>query len=289
MTAAGAAGRARLRQVTVPAAHPSVAESISPTTSDGVTLRGVHLPHRGSDLAFVVSHGMTNAIGKPTTRRVIDTLSAFGGVVAVDFRGHGRSGGRSTVGRDEVHDVDAAVSYARAAGYPTVVTVGFSMGGAVTLRYAGSSHGDGPGRLATRPDAVVSVSAPSRWYIRSSTSMRRVHWLLEHPFGGLVGRAAGIRLGTPWPVIPSTPLESVGQIAPIPLLIVHGTADHYFSPQEALDLHRAAPGSELWLEPGMAHAESGISRDAVERIARWALAACPNGSKTHATHQHGQQ
>ena len=90
-------------------------------TTDGVILRGVHLSG-GADApagpTFVVAHGMTNATGRVSTRAVLDRLSTHGPVVAFDFRGHGRSGGRSSVGRDEILDVDAAVSFAR--GTPMV-------------------------------------------------------------------------------------------------------------------------------------------------------------------------
>ena len=263
--------------------EPDISD-ISVETSDGVTLRGLHLRPRCAesydadastrDLAFVISHGMTNATSKTSTRAVLTRFQRYGGVVALDFRGHGRSGGRSSVGRDEIYDVDAAVAFARQQGYRRVVTVGFSMGGAVTLRYAGSLPDPlDPGHIRTRPDAVVSVSAPSRWYIRSSSSMRRVHWMLEHPLGGLVGRFAGIRLGEPWAEVPRTPLEMVGSIAPVPLLIVHGSADRYFTVREAVDLHSAAAGSELWIEPDMGHAESGVGPRRIDRIAGWAAAA----------------
>ena len=51
------------------------------------------------------------------------------------------------------------------------MTVGFSMGGGAALRQAALGR--------HRPDAVVSVSAVSRWYVRDTRPMRRVHWLLE--------------------------------------------------------------------------------------------------------------
>ena len=125
-------------------------------------------------------------------------------MVAVDFRGHGRSGGRSTVGRDETFDLDAAVSWARSQGYGPVTVVGFSMGAAVALRQSALG--------AARPDAAVAVSAPSRWYMRESIPMRKVHWLLETPFGPMVGRSLGVRLGEPWFDLPASPVEAVADI-----------------------------------------------------------------------------
>lgn len=239
-------------------------------TSDGVALSGVHLPSAvgAPETAFVVAHGMTNATGRAATRAVLDRLARHGTVIAFDFRGHGRSGGRSTVGRDEVHDVDAAIAFARDQGHQRVALVGFSMGAAVALRQAGSLGIDPA--LEHRADVVVAVSPPARWFLRESRSMLRVQWLLEHPVGPFLGPRLGIRLGAPWATVPTTPLEVVRRISPTPLLLIHGTADHYFGPSQSVQLHRAAPGSELWLIDGMGHAESGVSGDTLDRLAGWA-------------------
>ncbi len=250
---------------------PSGPQPVSTVTGDGVRLSGLYF--RGpavpvpTDPAFVVCHGLSNSTADPAARAIMQTLARSGAVFAFDFRGHGGSGGRSTVGRDEVRDVDAAIAYARAAGHPRVAVIGFSMGGAVTLRHAGTVRHDP--LLDHRPDVVVSVSAPARWFLRESRFMLRVQWLLEHPLGPLVGIRIGIRLGAPWPEVPSCPLEDVADIAPVPLLLVHGTADHYFPPDQARMLHRAAPGSELWLIDGMRHGESGVSPETVSAIAAW--------------------
>src|SRR5206468_2324363 len=153
---------------------------------------------RSSGAVFVVAHGFTNSTAKPSTRAVLQGLARFGDVVALDFRGHGRSGGRATVGRDEVLDLAAAVRVAR-------------------------SPADRRAAWSPEPvDSVVAVSSPSRWFVRDSRPMRRVHWLLEHPLGPAVGRVLGVRLDAPWTDIPLTPLEVVDRIAPTPLLLVHG-------------------------------------------------------------------
>lgn len=245
-----------------PAPFRHAAETLTVLTTDGVTLRGWHLPGPPGGPVFVIGHGFTNSTAQPSTRAVIDSFADFGAVIALDFRGHGRSGGVGSVGRDEIHDLDAAIAAARGAGYVRVHSVGFSMGASIALRQA---------VLGSEPvDAVTAVSSPSRWYIRETRPMRRIHWLLESPFGPAVGRLLGVRLGEAWPVIPLTPLEVIEKIAPTPLLLVHGTDDHYFSPTHALAL-QAAGGeqTQLWIEPGMAHAESATSAELVARIAQW--------------------
>jgi len=251
----------------LPSSRRPAADSLLLTTSDGVQLRGVHRS-RDSPTAVVVAHGFTNATHKPSTLAVIDGFARHFGVVAMDFRGHGRSAGRSTVGRDEVIDLDEAVRFARRAGYLRVVVVGFSMGGSVAIRQAAVG--------AEPPDAVISVSSPSRWYIRDTTPMRRVHWLLESPIGPVAGRAMGIRLGEPWDTVPESPLEVVGRIE-VPLLIVHGTVDSYFPVSHAHLLHRNATGAQLWIEPGMGHAESATSDALIERMSAWIDRTAPAG------------
>jgi hypothetical protein len=54
------------------------------------------------------------------------------------------------------------------------------------------------------------------------------------------------------------------------LLIVHGDKDHYFPPEHARQLYMAArEPKELWLVPGMGHAEAACSQELVDRIGRW--------------------
>ncbi len=241
-------------------------------TEDGVDLAGIVVPAAvprtsGRRLTFVLAHGFTGSVTRVPLLRVAGWLSRFGEVRALDFRGHGGSaGGSSTGGDPEVRDVDAAVTAARVDGAETVVTVGMSMGGGAVLRHAAL----GP----HRPDAVVSVSAVSRWYVRDTRPMRRVHWLLETTAGRRLGaRLVRLRLDDPWLTVPPSPLQVVSAIAPTPLLLVHGDRDEYFPLEHFRTLAQAAgPTATAWLVPGFGHAESGATAPLVERIGRWASA-----------------
>jgi uncharacterized protein len=241
-------------------------ETVSVTTVDGVDLVGLHRRAATKDVVIVVGHGFTNSIAKPSSRAAILSFALpptdDAAVIAFDFRGHGRSGGTSTVGMREHRDLDAAIDFARQQGYRTVVSVGFSMGGSIALIQAATG--------VHKPDIVVSISSPSTWFIRETAAMKRVHWILEHPLGPWLGRRVGVRLDKPWAYVPPTPLEMMDRIAPIPLLLVHGTDDHYFWPQHAIALQNASMGhAELWLEPGMAHAETGTNRVVLRRVRQW--------------------
>ncbi len=224
-------------------------------------------PGQGRDLVFVVAHGFTGSWRRPDVLAIVETLRAFGGVVSFDFRGHGSSSGATTVGDLEVLDLEAAVRWARLLGYARVATVGWSMGASVAVRHAALVRG---------VDAVVAVSGPSRWHFRGTRSMRVLHHAVARRSGRQVlARFFGTRVAARgWDPPPEPPDAVVARIAPVPLLVVHGDADHYFPVDHAHWLARATRGSaELWIEPGMGHAETAATPALVHRIGAWVQAA----------------
>jgi fermentation-respiration switch protein FrsA (DUF1100 family) len=231
-------------------------------TEDGVPIDAVHLPGP-NDLAIIVAHGFTLSWQSPRVWRIANRFNRAAGVIIFDFRGHGRSGGLSTLGDLEINDLDVAVAYARQLGYQRIAAVGFSMGASVVVRHAGLIGG---------VDAVVSISGPGRWYYRGTERMRRVHFAVEHRLGRFVTRHwLKTRINPEgWKLVPVPPAEAAAKIAPVPLLIVHGDQDPYFPPEHARQLYLAArEPKELWLIPGMGHAEVACGNDLVDRIARW--------------------
>ena len=252
----------------------AVSEARSLLTSDGVVVSAVRLeqreqpnPSAGRDLAIVIAHGFTGSWAKPAVRRAARALAAYGGVVVPDLRGHGASGGWSTLGDREIHDVAAAVSWARLLGYRSVATVGFSMGSSVVVRHAALIGGT---------DAVVAVSGPARWYYRGTQRMRQVHRLVERRGGRTLARVAlKTRLGRDdWVEVPEEPRAVIARIAPVPVLVVHGDEDAYFPIEHGEQLAAASDGhSELWIEQGFGHAEAAASPELLSRIGDWIRAA----------------
>ncbi|MCM2577298.1 alpha/beta hydrolase [Streptomyces meridianus] len=268
-------------------------------TADGVAIEAACEPREaaaggpsGDVPAIVVAHGFTGSLDRPAVRRVARTLTRHAAVVTFSFRGHGRSGGRSTVGDREVLDLAAVVRWARSLGHRTVATVGFSMGGSVVLRHAalyrpqvdvpglapsagapdGAEGTAAGGTSGAHTDAVVAVSAPARWYYRGTPAMRRVHWAITRPVGRLVSRY-GLRTrihDRDWDPVPMPPVEAVRLIAPTPLLIVHGDRDPYFPLDHPRSLATAAGGTaRLWIEPGLGHAENAVDDALLHRIGAW--------------------
>ncbi|WP_326698948.1 alpha/beta hydrolase [Streptomyces sp. NBC_01754] len=277
-------------------------------TGDGVRIEAVYTPCTADsahpdggaarDTAVVLAHGFTGSADRPAVLRAAEVFSRRAAVVTFSFRGHGRSGGRSTVGDREVLDLAAAVAWARSLGHRRIVTAGFSMGGSVVLRHAAlytppdgadrgeADFGDGAGKEGRRAeasdgrpgahtDAVVAVSAPARWYYRGTAPMRRLHWVVTRPAGRLVGRYGfRTRIHTEdWDPVPLSPVEAVPLIR-VPLLIVHGDRDPYFPLDHPRMLAAAAKGrARLWLERGMGHAENAADEGLLTRIADWAASA----------------
>lgn len=276
-------------------------------TDDGIPVEAVYEPCTAGSAAaaggrtdpaadvpvIVVAHGFTGSADRPAVRRAARVFSQRAAVITFSFRGHGRSGGRSTVGDREVLDLAAAVAWARTLGHAGVVTVGFSMGGSVVLRH-GALYTDASeardtavrvpvreqrmeAHLGAHSDAVVAVSSPARWYYRGTAPMRRLHWVVTRPSGRLVGRYGfRTRIATDdWNPVPLPPVAAVPLIAPAPLLLVHGDRDPYFPLDHPRMLAEAAGegGAELWLERGMGHAENAADDALLARIADWATGA----------------
>ena len=249
-------------------------------TGDGERIFATHWPALGAPagragseggLCFVFVHGFTQHHRTVKAATIIAGLREAGGVIGIDMRGHGRSSGVSVLAKDEIHDVDAAVAWARRLGYASVVPVGFSLGGAVVIRQA--SEGREP------VEATVAVSAPAFWGYRGTPIMRWVHQGYVTRLGrALIRTGRRTRVATPaaWPEPwPATPAEAAATIR-TPLLVVHGDRDHYFPLEHpkliAHEAQAAGTEVELWIEPGMAHAESATTPELVARIVGWVRA-----------------
>ncbi|HVM28647.1 MAG TPA: alpha/beta hydrolase [Mycobacteriales bacterium] len=250
------------------------------TTADGVRLSARVLPGPGAaggDVCIVLAHGFGVSTSRASVRAVARGLARHATVLAYDARGHGLSTGVTTLGDLEVLDVDAAVAAARALGHGRVVTCGWSMGGAGVVRHAGlRGERVGGHLLGHPPDAVVTVSGTAGWSQRATAAgpLRRLHAVVETRPGRAWARTVlRTRVATSgWDPLPLSPLDVVGRVAPLPLLVVHGDRDAYFPLEHPRALAAAAEDPvELWIEPGFGHAETAASPDLLDRLGRRAV------------------
>lgn len=242
-------------------------------TADGIRLTQRRFPAAGAPSATVVLvHGFSASSQCPNVTGVAEALAGDGyDVLTYDARGHGTSGGESTLGDHEQHDVAAAVEAARART-ADVVLVGASMGAIAALRYA-----------ATDPElaGVVTVSCPSRWRLpRNVRGMLAAAMTRTAPGRRVTSRLAGVRVAQRW-TNPEPPVTLVPRVR-APFAIVHGTADRFIPVRDAVELHDAATGpSRLDIVAGLGHAFEAPSIEAVRRAVAWTLdrhAAMPAAS-----------
>jgi pimeloyl-ACP methyl ester carboxylesterase len=238
-------------------------EVVSLRTSDGVTLTAdVYRPEAAPRGGVVIAHGLSASRRHPAVVAQADALVRRGLLVlAYDGRGHGTSSGDCTLGRSEVHDVEAAVAYL-SPHVPSVVAVGASMGAIAVLEYA-----PGHPQLA----GIVLVSTATSW--RSVLTLRAAAAtaLTRTRAGRMVARrTTGVRISPAWQAGERTTAQ-VARVQ-VPVAIIHGRADRLVRPSAAFELYKAAPEPRrLDLVDGMGHSFEPAGIAAVNRAVDWAL------------------
>lgn len=249
-------------------------EPVRLCTKDSLFLAADYYTRVTDGPSYLLGHGFTGSSENAGFRAAAEHLHARQAtVLALTFRGHGGSEGLSTVGVDEIGDVAAALAWLRLKrpGVP-VITLGFSMGASVMIRHAGLTD------PADQPAAVIAVSGPGRWYERDTQPMRRLHYGVETRLGRqILRRVFKTRVGGGWDLLPVSPVEVAGRIGSR-TLIVHGDSDPYFGLEHPRMLASSIPGAELWIEPGMGHAENATTPQLLDRIDDWAREAVPESA-----------
>jgi alpha-beta hydrolase superfamily lysophospholipase len=236
-------------------------------TSDGVELATrAWWTDREPRAIVVLVHGLSStkdhphvvALATALQRRSLDVFS-------YDARGHGESGGVSTLGDLERLDVAAAVAFARTR-HPRVVVVGASMGAIAALAYAQSDPG-----LA----GVVVVSSPADWRIPFRVrALLTVALARTRPGRVVAARHTHVRIHPTWN--PTEPPRSVATrvVGSVPLAIVHGRRDRLIPFNFSLTVSLAELGdAHSVVVPGMGHAFDPVRHEAICQALEWTLAA----------------
>ena len=207
---------------------------------DGLRLHALYLPATGTPRGQVLFlHG--NAENLSSHVFAVNWLPAAGySVLVPDYRGYGQSQGHADVAGLHA-DAGTALAWllARAPDLPVVI-YGQSLGASVAIRLA-AAQAD-----RTRLHAVVADSgfASYRGIAREKLSEAWLTWPLQWlAFPLISDRHAAI--------------EVVGQLAPTPLLIIHGEQDRVVPVTHAEALYRAAGSPRaLWRIPDGGHIDA---------------------------------
>lgn len=213
------------------------------TTKDGTRISFDQYPGQVRDTAVIVCPGFFQSKETATFRRLSAALAVFWDVLAMDFRGHGRSSGLFTFSAEEHADLEVVLAWAQAR-YAHLAVLGFSLGAATAIHVIG--------RHPDRVRGLVAVSAPS-----SFEEIEFKFWTPEAMRTGMVGleRGSGCRPGNLL-LKKQRPVETIREID-APLLIIHGTNDVIIDIAHSRRLFTAACAPKrLAIVEGGSHAEA---------------------------------
>jgi fermentation-respiration switch protein FrsA (DUF1100 family) len=223
-----------------------------PSRYDHIPLRGWYLPATPDSRCIILLQGELHHRNSPGigALELGKALVHHGfSVLLYDYRGRGESGGqRSSAGDREQWGVLGAIDYVNSRAIPTrrIGLLGFSLGAAVAILVAAEVE-DIP--------AIVADSA----FVDSLLDLERItlhsvvlpRWFM-YPivFAGRVffhANFANVR-----------PVKAIPQIAPRPVLFIHGAEDTVIPPVETITLYQAAGNNEnlLWIVPEAGHVKS---------------------------------
>ena len=200
-------------------------EDVSFHTKDNVLIRGWFIPSAKAKVkTIILLHGYPADKGDILPARIF--LHPYYNLLFIDFRYFGKSEGRySTVGKDEVLDLLAAIQYLHSRGLNEVGVWGFSLGGAVAL--------------------MAASQAPEIKAVIAESSYARLDWmayeyyrlpLLRYPLAELTRFWAWLFLQ--YDIKKISPAMAAEKLT-IPVLLLHSQKDEVVSFQHALLLQKA--------------------------------------------------
>ncbi len=221
---------------------------------DGVSLSGWFLPSQGHR-AIVLIHGL-NDQGWNSSSSDIATAYVEAGfdVLVFDLRGHGSSSGdRLGLGWHERQDVRAAVNLLLDRGFiaGAIGVYGSSYGAAVALLSAAAIPEIG---AVVADSAFADIRDVMDAEIVKKTGVPPTVIKILRP-----GIALVARLGYSLDLEAIAPERAVPDIAPRPILFIHGGEDPVIPIEHAYRLRAASrnPSDELWVLPLTVH-DSGV-------------------------------
>ena len=211
-------------------------------TSDRIRIAFDLYQRSRRDEVLIICPGFFQSKETPTFQRLANVLVGSCDVVCMDFRGHGRSDGLFSFSAYEQADLNAVLDWV-CERYTRIGLLGFSLGAATAINVA--SHRNGIRSL-------VTVSAPSTF-----EEIEFKFWTPEAIKTGIRGLepGAGFRPGNLW-AKKERPIDNIQRLAPIPILLIHGTNDQTVLHRHSERLHQAAgEPKRLILIDGGGHAE----------------------------------
>ena len=232
-------------------------EDVTFATTDGLTLRGWFFPADQPDAPAMIYAPATSHDQRSGLSLVPSFHDAGYHVLLFSYRGHALSEGRKgsfTYGEAESRDVEAAAQYlSEARGIEDIAVVGHSAGAVSAILSAARNPLIGAVVAVAPYNCVTEVWQTSRPLLVPSFVMDWTLWVSEKARGFDREQVCPIRV--------------VEQIAPRPLLVIHGTDDRRITKEQVQELFAAAAEPKsLWLVEGASH--DGVRNPALDLLAQ---------------------
>jgi uncharacterized protein len=243
-------------------------EEVTFTSGDGTMLSGWFVPAIGKPLGTVI-HFHGNAENMTSHFGFVDWLPAKGfNVFVFDYRGYGKSAGRPNR-RGVYEDSVAAIRYVQArpdVDRDRILILGQSLGGANAIVALGNNSFSG-----IRGVAIESTFSSHRAMVRDIIGTMPLLSIFKRPL-------ATILMDDTY-----SPADAIARIAPVPVLLIHGTADGVVPYRQGTDLYdRAGEPKEFWSIKGGEHTDAFMDDDSPyrQRLVTFYLSAMANTKGT---------
>ncbi|MBI3319217.1 MAG: alpha/beta fold hydrolase [Candidatus Omnitrophica bacterium] len=236
------------------------------STPDGVRVSLDRYGRGSHKTAILICPGFFQSKDTPTFQRLARALTQERDVLAMDFRGHGRSSGLYTFSAREGSDLETVLQFAKAR-YQHLVILAFSLGGAIAINTLS--------RVPEQVRRLLTVSTPA-----CVDDIEFKWWTPEAMRTGVQGceRGAGCRPGNLF-LKKDRPLARVQHLAPIPTCFLHGTRDVIVGVEHSRRLYaQAGEPKRLEIIEGGSHAEALFRddpEDFLRRVNDWVRGTLP--------------
>lgn len=223
-------------------------EDVTFSSTDGIRTNGFFIPTGQSKATVIVLHGYgTNKSDILSFAEMLHHHSY--NVLVFDFRGHGQTKGKCTLGFNETKDLAGAINYLETrkdVDQNKIGVLGCSMGANVAII-----------RAATDPRIkVVVADSGFASFEKTITKFAKLFYgLPKYPFVPPAIWFAELRAGFCANKADAT--KHIGKISPRPVFIIGGANDVRIPPANQEELFRAAGESkQLWIAPEADHLEA---------------------------------
>lgn len=231
-----------------PAAYGMAGEEVQFPSRDGTLLGGLWIAAEGDARgAIIMCPGQNGSLDKDIPQAAPLHRAGFN-VLMIDWRAHGRSGGKLvTLGALEQYDLLGALDFLAARGIERAGVLGLSMGAGTALQVAAYDE-----RIAA---LIVDGAYPRVAGLLAGWA--RLHGLpgpLLQPFARLALRIGALRARHT--IYDANPLDTARHVS-VPVLFIHGERDPFVSTDELRALAAAVSGPvEVWAVPDAGHREA---------------------------------